>query len=70
MKQGAEEDSKKNIPAFMLDALSRRKNVNAIHINTPVFKHLLYVFTNIKASVRTFYFHTEHSSVFVLKAFI
>ena len=42
--------------------------MNAIHRNTPIFKHLLCVFTNIKANVRTFYFLTVQSSLFVLKA--
>ena len=32
---------------------------------TSIFKYLLYVFTNIKASVRTLYFLTVQSSMFV-----
>ena len=36
-------------------------------MNTPIFKHL-YIFNNIKASVKTFYFLTVQSSLFILKA--
>ena len=67
MKQCAEEDFNNNIHVKCIVA---QKNVNAIYTNTPIFKRLLYVFTNIKASVKTFYFLTVQSSVFVLKAFI
>ena len=48
----------------------RAKNVNANHINTETFQAPPFDFINIKASVRTFYFLTVQSSVFVLKAFI
>ena len=67
MKQGAEKHSNNNIlPAFILNALSRRKKWMQL-ILIPQFSSIKYVFTNIKASVRTFYFFTEQSLVLYSK---